>query len=264
MERKKQVITFQQGIIGHSLDIPVTASKYVAFGPASASFLNRLNGAFFQAAERPQPHTEYVSGGSLYDTVLPLPDQFDRQTLLMVDVPQPSGQGDFYGVQGHAQSLLQLAAKLLAARPSLRLIIRPHPYWGNLDLDACQRLAREYPFRCELSHPAWSLEDDLRRSSVALGIFSGALTVASASGLPAIFLQPEQGYRTGDLACFADGQTLTPEAAFDKISEILTDRHAYAEASSEALRNAREYYADGSNLDLNGAFFERLLRKGTA
>lgn len=260
-QRGKPVITFQQGVIAHTQDVPVTASKYVAFGQPSASFLARLNTRFFQAVGLPEPPVEYVNGGCLFDTLTVLPDQFDCQTLLMVDTQV--NQGDFYGIESQCQALLQLAERLLAADLPLRhVVIRPHPYWSNLDLEACQRLAREYPSRCELSHPVWSLQDDLRRSSVVVGIFSGALTVASACGLPTVFLETEQGYTTGDLACFGPGQTLEPDAAFRGIGKILTDRQAYAEARTQALRNAREYYADGANLDLSGAFFERLLRTG--
>ena len=40
-QRGKPVITFQQGVIGHTLDVPVTASKYVSFGQPSAAFLAR-------------------------------------------------------------------------------------------------------------------------------------------------------------------------------------------------------------------------------
>jgi hypothetical protein len=124
----------------------------------------------------------------------------------------------------------------------------------------CKHLIRQHPERCELSHPSWSLDDDLQRSSVVAGIFSGVLTVASACGLPSIFLQTEDGFVTADLACFSKGQTFRPDAAFSEICKILTDRKAYAEARSYALRNAREYYAGGTNLELNGALFERLLR----
>ena len=94
---------------------------------------------------------------------------------------------------------------------------------------------------------------------MVVGIFSGVLTVASACGLPSIFLQTDEGYATGDLACFSPNQTLLPDAAFCAISRILSDRQAYAQARIEALRNAREYYADATNLALTGAFFERLL-----
>ena len=258
-QRGKPVITFQQGVIAHTLDVPVTASKYVAFGRSSATFLARMNHKFFQAAGVSEPSVEYIGGGCLFDKILDLPDQFDNQTLLMVDVP--AAQSDFYGVESQCEVLLQLAEKLLASDlPLRRLVIRPHPYWSNLDLEACQRLVREHSTRCELSHPVWSLEDDLRRSSAVVGIFSGALTVASACGLPAIFLQTEQGYTTGDLACFSPRQTLLPDAAFCAIGKLLTNRQAYAEARIEALRNAREYYTNGVNVELNATFFERVLR----
>ena len=91
-QRGKPVITFQQGVIGHTLDVPVTASKYVAFGQSSASFLARMNRRFFQAAGMPEPPVEYVNGGCLFDTVIALPDQFAHQTLLMVDVPTGPGR----------------------------------------------------------------------------------------------------------------------------------------------------------------------------
>jgi hypothetical protein len=257
-QRGKPVITFQQGVIGHTLDVPVTASKYVAFGRTSSSLMRELNTRFFQAAGLPLSHVEYIDGGCIFDTVIDLPNQFDRQTLLLVDVHIPTR--DFYGIESQVQALLQLARRLLAADlPLRRLIIRPHPYWSDLDLESCKRLVRECPERCELSHPSWSLDDDLRRSSIVAGIFSGVLTVSSASGLPTIYLQTEQGFETADLACFAKDQTFEPDAAFSEISRILTDRKAYAEARSDALRNAREYYANGTDLDLSGAFFQRLL-----
>ena len=210
-----------------------------------------------------EPLVEYVHGGCSFDTLTVLPDQFAHQTLLMVDVP--TGQGDFYGLESQCRVLLQLADRLLTANlPLRRLVIRPHPYWNNLEFEDCKLLIRKHPTRCELSHPAWTLEDDLRRSSAAVGICSGVLTLASACGLPTIFLKTDQGYTTGDLACFSGHQTLLPDDAFCVIGNILSDRHAYAEARRHALRNAHEYYANGANLDLSAAFFERLLRKEPA
>ena len=259
LQRGKPVITFQQGVIGHSLDVPVTASKYVAFGQPSASFLARLNHEFFRAAEKPEPPVEYVLGGSLVDTVVPVADQFEHQTVLLVDVPVTPG--DFYGMEGQSQALLKMAARLMEADlPLRRLIIRPHPYWSNLDLEECKRLVREHPEKCELSHPAWNLAEDLGRSSIAIGISSGVLTVASACGIPAIFLQTQQGFATADLACFSPHQTLQPEAAFSEISKMLRDRHAYENARARALQNGREYYDHGKNMDFGAAFFDRLLR----
>ena len=259
LQRGKPVITFQQGVIGHSLDVPVTASKYVAFGQPSASFLALLNRRFFQAAEMPEPPVEYVLGGSLVDTVVPLTDQFEHQTVLLVDVPVTPG--DFYGMESQSRALLQMAARLMETDlPLRRLIIRPHPHWSNLNLEDCKRLVREHPEKCELSHPAWTLEDDLGRSSIVVGISSGVLTVASACGLPTVFLQTEAGFATADLACFSPDQTMQPEAAFSEISKMLRDRKAYENARARARQNGCKYYDRGKNMDFSAAFFEGLLR----
>lgn len=261
-ERGKPVITFQQGVIGHTLDVPVTATKYVAFGQASASFLDRMNKEFAASVGMPEPSVEFVKGGSLFDSLAELPDQFENQTLLMVDVPM--AQADFYGTEIQCKALLLLAERLLTADlPLRRIVIRAHPFWSNLDFEDCQHLVRKHSRRCELSHPSWSLADDLRRSSVAVGIFSGALTVASAAGLPTLFLQTEDGYTTGDLSCFSPDQTLLPDAAFCEISRILAVPSEYANARALALRNARQYYDEGKNANLSGAFFEHLLEKRT-
>jgi hypothetical protein len=105
----------------------------------------------------------------------------------------------------------------------------------------------------------WSLEDDLRRASVVVGIASGVLTAASACGLPAIFLRTEQGFKIRDLECFSPEQMLLPDEAFREVSRLLTDRETYAEARKVAMRNASEYYTNGANAVLDGAFFTRLL-----
>jgi hypothetical protein len=258
MQRGKPVITFQEGVIGYTLNVPITASKFVAFGDPSASVLAHTNRRFFDAVGLPEPPIDYVNAGSLFDTLVPLPDQFSLQTVLIVNLHFDSR--DTWGTDGQTQALLQLAEELLAAKlPLRRLVIRPHPHWSNYDLEACLKLVREHRDVCELSHPIWPLEDDLRRSSVVVGIWSGALTVASACGLPTIFLQTEQGFRTRDLACFSPAQTLLPDAAFREVSRLLTDSQRYAEAREVALRNGSEYYASGANAVLDGAFFTRLL-----
>lgn len=259
MQRGKPTITFQQGVIGHTLDVPITASKLVAFGAPSASVLAETNRRFFDAVGAAEPPVKYFNAGSFIDTLSALPDQFHRQTVLIIDMH--SVPRDFCGTEGETQALFRLAERILTARlPLRRLVIRPHPQWSSLDLDACLKLVREHRDLCELSHPIWPLEDDLRRSSIVVGIWSGVLTVASACGLPTIFLQTEQGFKTRDLACFSPAQTLLPDAALCHIGELLTDHRAYAEARGVAQRNGAEYYTDGANAPLDGAFFERLLR----
>lgn len=263
MQRGKPVITFQQGVITHTTDFPITASKFVAFGAPSASVLAQGNQRFFDAVGLAEPPIDYVQAGSLFDTVLPLSDQFSLQTVLLVDLH--SIPGDSFGTEGQTQSLLHLAKELLAAKlPLRRLVIRPHPSWSNFDLETCLNLVRRNRDVCELSHPIWSLEDDLRRSSVVVGVASGVLSVASTCGLPTIFLQTDQGFATRDLACFSPAQTLLPDAAFREISRLLTEPHSYAEARIVARRNGSEYYANGANATLDGAFFTRMLSGGPA
>ena len=261
IQRGKPVITFQQGVVDHTLDVPITASKYVAFGAPSASVLAESSRRFFAAVRSPEPPVEYINAGSLFDVIAPLADQFSLQTLLFVD--SHAVPGDPWGTGKEVEALMQLAKKVLKAKlPLNRLIIRPHPHWHNHDLSACLQLVREHRGVCELSHPVWPLEDDLCRSSVVVGVASGVLTIASASGLPTIFMRTEQGYKIRDLECFSPAQTLLPDAAFSEVSKLLADREAYAEARKAAMRNASEYYTNGANAALDGDFFTRLLNKG--
>lgn len=261
LERGKPVIAFQQGVVDYTMDVPIVASKFVGFGASSNSVLAKLNRRFFDAVGSPEFPVEFVPAGSLFDVLLLLPDQFSLQTVLLIDAH--AVEGDPFGTGAEVQSLLQLAENLLSTQPSLRrLVIRPHPHWTGHDLGACQELVRKYRDVCELSHPVWPLEDDLRRSSVVVGLASGVLTVASASGLPTIFLRKEQGFRIQELECFSPEQTLLPDAAFHEVSKLLTDREAYGEARKVAMHNASKYYENGANAVLDGAFFTGLLNNG--
>jgi len=258
LERGGPVITFQQGVVDHTLDVPITASKFVAFGASSVSVLAEANRRFSDAVRSPKRPAEYIPAGSLFDVITKLPDQFSLQSLLLVD--SHSVARDPWGTGKEAIALVDLAERVLKAKlPLKRLIIRPHPHWTSHDLSACLRLGREYRDVCELSHPVWPLEDDLGRATMVAGIASGVLTVASASGLPTIFLRTEGGFRIQDLECFAPEQTLLPDEAFRRISQLLTDHDAYAEARETAMRNAGNYYEKGANAVLNGAFFTSLL-----
>src|SRR5215831_3628948 len=258
IHRGKPVITLQQGVVDHTLDVPITASKFVAFGASSASVLAESSRRFFEAVGSAERKVDYVSAGSLFDKLMPLSDQFEMRSLLLIDAHAVSR--DPWGTRKETEALLWIAEEILGAKlPLKRLIIRPHPHWNNHDLEACLDLVRKHRDLCEVSHPVWPLEDDLRRASVVLGIASGVLTVASASGLPTIFLRTEQGFEIQDLKCFSPEQTLLPDASFREIGQLLTDPEAYAEARQIALRNGREYYANGRNAALDGAFFSRLL-----
>jgi hypothetical protein len=258
VERGKPVITFQQGIVDYTLDVPIVASKFVAFGASSASVLAQLNRRFFEAVGSPEPPIDFVPAGSLFDVLPSLPDQFSLRSVLLIDAdPVP---GDPWGTKREVQALLEMAEKLLASeQPLQRLVIRPHPHWSDHDLSTCLELVQRHRNKCELSHPVWPLEDDLRRSSIVAGIASGVLTVASASGLPTIFLRTEGGFSIRDLECFSPQQTIFPDAAYREVSRLLSDPGYYSDARQVAIRNASEYYAGGANAALDGKFFTSLL-----
>jgi len=261
LERGKPVVTFQQGVVDYTLDVPIIASKFVAFGESSANVLAQLNSRFFDAVGSPRTPVEFFPVGSLFDVLPSLSDQFSLQSVLLIDAY--SVPGDPWGTNREVQALLEVAERLLTAGPPLqRLIIRPHPHWSDFDFGSALELVRAHRDKCELSHPVWTLEEDLRRASVVVGISSGVLTVASASGLPTIFLRTEQGYSIRDLECFSPEQTLLPDAAFQEVSKLLTDPQSYVEARKVALRNAGKYYAGGANAALDGAFFTRILSDG--
>ena len=228
LDRGKPVITFQQGVVDYTSDIPIVASKFVSFGASSSSVLAELNSRFFEAVGSPEPPIEFFPAGSLFDVLPSLSDQFALQTVLLIDAyPVP---GDPWAMNRELQALMELAERLLTADLTLqRLIIRPHPQWSDFDLTAALELVRKHRNRCELSHPVWSLEEDMRRASVVVGISSGVLTAASASGLPTIFLRTEQGYSIRDLECFSPEQTLLPDEAF-RVSKLLVHSESYAEA----------------------------------
>ena len=221
----------------------------------------RMNRAFHDAVGLPEPCVKFVPGGSLYDIILDLPNQFDRHSLLVIDDPDPSG---FYGLDIHHRGVLRAVEKILRESvPLRRVIVRPHPFMGNLDLEPWKQLVRDFPDSCEISSSAWTLEDDLKRVSVVIGSTSGALTVASACGLPTIYVGTDS-FATGDLECFLQGQSFLPDDASRAINQVLNDPDAYAVARGLSLKNAREYYEKGSNLEMDGAFVDRLLNESSA
>jgi hypothetical protein len=220
-----------------------------------------MNRSFFQSVGIAEPPVQFVPGGCLIDNVLSFPNEFSKRTLLVID--EPVGADEIYGIGPERQAVLELVEKLLNSSTPPRVIVRPHPYWNSEGLEAWKSIIRKFPHFIELSHAAWTLEDDLSRSSVVLGILSGALTVAAASGLPSFFISTEGGYWTEDLGCFRRGQIYPPKEALREITGALHDTHTYAKAREAALRNARDYYACGSNLTLSSDFFERLLYSKT-
>ena len=161
LERGNHAITFQQGVIGHA-GRSRYSFKVCGIWRSLRVFIPRGDTAFLMQPGCPSgPSNIFRAGASLTKCAI---HPINRSpNVLMVDVQ--ANAGDFYGVADQCQALLELAERLLNAElPLCRLIIRPHPHWSDLNLESLQAFARKYSSRCELSHPAWPLEDDLRRS----------------------------------------------------------------------------------------------------
>lgn len=256
-QRGVPVTTLQQGVISHTMDVPVVADQYVCFGESSATTLRALDADFAEATGRGTQCQEYVPVGSLIDPIEPSTPPFEARTLLVIG--QFTGWAvDYYGLEQHQNKLRRLIRRLLEDTSAVeRVVIRPHPAAGDSSVWA--QLRNEFPHLVHLSsshdHP---ISDDLACSSVALGLFSGALATAAAWGRPTFFLRTPGGYATPDLAPFS-AQTGTARELFDQIRSTLSDRKTYREACVASRRAASTYYHQGDASTFPASRIDELL-----
>jgi hypothetical protein len=251
------VTTLQQGVVSHTMDVPVRADRYVCFGEASRSALSALDRDFADAVDRPVQCTEYVPAGSLIDPIETPPPAFGTHTLLVVG-QFTDWATDYYGLHDQKADLLDVLHRLLASGTELREVrVRPHPAatthttWAPLRAD--------FPERVTLSdgHER-PIADDLRDASAAIGLFSGALATAAAWGRPTFFLKPPGGFRTPDRAPFA-GLAGTGGTLLERIQEVLQSRSAYRRQAQAARAAAANYYQGGEAAALTPSFVDGLL-----
>lgn len=261
--RGRRLVTFQQGVVSHSIDVPTRADTYVCFGRSSQRVLERMDRAFAEAAgddatERAEGGTQYVRAGSFFDPVVRVDGGFAQHTVLVFD--QTVGWAmRYYGLQAQQDALQRLVRRLLAESDALdRLVVRLHPARPQSSAGAWQNLAEAFPERLVLSGRERPIVDDLRRASVALGLFSGALATAAACGLPTCFLTTPGGFYTPDLDCFAERFGEENEL-FETIQALLRDREAYRRAQEACLERARDYYESGTACSFDEALVERIL-----
>lgn len=251
-QRGVPVTTLQQGVVSHTMDVPVRADRYLCFGPASETTLRALDGDFASATGAPTQCDRYEPVGSLIDPVEAPPPAFEAGTLLVIG--QFTGWAtDYYGLHRHRDALLALVRRLLAEAEGLRqVVVRPHPADGNAAL--WSSLQEQFPARVALSSAyERSISVDLRQSSAVLGLFSGALATAAAWGRPTFFLQVDDGYRTPDLAPFSE-QEGRADRLFERIRETMSDRTAYARTANACREAARHYFHQGGEADIAEAF----------
>ncbi|ACK64148.1 hypothetical protein PCC8801_0041 [Rippkaea orientalis PCC 8801] len=251
-KRGKKTIAFQHGVISHTLDIPVTVNRFLTFGKQSAQFLQELNQEFAKTTGQTNLCTDFQACGAMIDDIEIQVNNFNKKTVLIVDQSVQRSMS-FYGTESQIKVLEILLEKLLMQEEINKVIIRPHPE-ANIS-DFWVSCKHSYPDKFELSHPKFKLDMDIKRSSVAIGLFSGALAIAAASGLPTYWLKTPNGYYTRDLSCF-DPFALSEEVILEDIITILSSQTLYLERRKAILELSQLYYKDNKKIN----FDENLLK----
>ncbi|MBE9062858.1 hypothetical protein [cf. Phormidesmis sp. LEGE 11477] len=260
LARQKKVVTLQQGVIGHSLDVPIMAHQYLCFGSSSKQMSSQMESAFAEATGRYPVCEDYVPVGSLFDPILDLSDNFSRRTLLVLD-QSTRWANHLYGLEEQTAALTRLITLLCEASGVLRkVVIRPHP--ASVDSQQWQRLAARFPEQCEISSPTQSLADDFGRAAIAVSLFSGASVTAAASGLPSFFLKTPNGYYTQDLAC-CDDQFLDVESLHQTIEQLCADETVYRRWQQRCRQNASAYYDKNQVCQFEPELMQKILPKAS-
>jgi hypothetical protein len=242
----KQVITLQHGVISSSGFFPVLADTVITFGEASANFLKQADAHFAQMTGSLPFARRYVPAGSLFDEIADVGDTFAHRTLLVIDQDNV-GARRFYGLHGAIEALHQVVRDCATQLKGIHIVYRLHPSARKPPewVQSIQRKGGDV----EVSQGVPLLQD-IARSTVAIGLFSGALTVAAACGVPTVFVWKEGWFYTPDLACF--GQCfLSPEEAMDRVWELMTSSTAYAQWQRCAIAGGEGYYSRRQQADLD-------------
>lgn len=253
-QRHKKVVTLQQGVVGHTLDIPILAHQYLCFGESSENLLRKMEARFFQATEQKNICQDYVRVGAIFDPILEL-NNFREKTVLILD-QTTRWANHLYGLEEQEAALTRLVAQLGEGERGIsKVIIRPHP--ASTDLQKWQQLASSLD-KCELSERKFSLSDDLNRSSVTISIFSGGSVAAAAGGLPSFFIRTPNGYYTPDLACFEE-QCLSSDRLLSTIERLCTDEQYYRQVQQQCSQAAQIYYENNRACEFNDKLIDKIL-----
>lgn len=231
----KPVVTLQHGVISSSGFFPVLATTVLTFGRSSADFMAREDRRFAQRCGTPVYAREYIPVGSLFDEIRPVPDGFHHRTVLVIDQYNASAER-FYGLNNAYRRLPQAVMRLLHRVPSARVRLRLHPsqrelgYWAEIAGG-----------QMEVSKDV-ALHDDLAHATIAVGLFSGALTIAAVSGVASFFVWEPGWFYTPDLACFNNTCFVDVESFVDVAAVCLTSAEEYHLQREKVLQSAGDYY----------------------
>ena len=255
----KPTVSFQHGVISTYCGyLPVVATRLVCYGQASIEILRASDQSLADRAGRRPFCKQFVPAGSLVDDIDPFPSRYEERTLLVIDQDKNKHVNQFYGISFEFDALQATVRTVLERIPQIsRVIVRAHP--SNKNPDRWLSLAVEYPHRIEISPPSHGLNFDLSRSSVAIGLFSGALVTAAACGVPSMFLWKPGWYYTPDLACFTTDFFVSPESVPGYLSKVLSTPDVYNEARDKAIAVSKQYYHNGETCMFSPEFVESLL-----
>ncbi len=245
----KPVVTLQHGVISSSGFFPVLATTVLTFGQSSADFLKREDERFARWCNTSVYARNYIPVGSLFDEIHSVPEGFQYRAVLLIDQYNPAASA-FYGLEEAFRRLPEVVLEVARRVAGARIILRLHPSQQQVpewvkDASANIVISQGVP-----------LHEDLARSTLAVGLFSGALTIAAASGVPTFFLWEPEWFYTPDLSCFANGNFVSAEEFVERAVACLTSRDAYQQERRLAMHNAEGYYAGGRQVDFESVVEE--------
>jgi len=258
VEEGKTVVTTQHGVISTPATfVPIIATRKLCFGSASVNTMINLDQELASQAKRTPYCQDFIPVGSFFDDVSVLPSNFDQKTMLVVD-QHLSWTEHFYGIKEEFQTLQDIMLIISNSNTGLRkLIVRLHP--RNKKSHYWLELVHQYPEFVEISDPVHnSLSDDLKRSSLTLGLFSGALATAAARGIPPMFLWQPGWYYTPDLSCFARDFFFRPDEIVTWIKHFMSNPEAYETLRQKAIDSSFRYYHGRKMCDFDPELIERI------
>lgn len=235
--RGKHVVTLQHGVISSMGFFPILADTVVTFGKASGTFMQKVDAQFGQLTGMLPFARRFEPAGSLFDDLEEVGDTFHHRTLLVIDQDNLAARR-FYGLDNALAELHGVVAKCARVIEGITVIYRLHPSAKDVP-GWVQKLQKECG-NIQVSQGV-PLLDHLKRSTAALGLFSGALTVAAACGVPSFFLWEEGWYYTPDLSCFR-GSFMECKELTQIVRSVMNSRQEYNQWQSKALESSEEYY----------------------
>jgi hypothetical protein len=189
-----------------------------------------------------------------------LPAQQEKKSLLVIDQGISWATRFYYGRFNVQKTFVSKLIECLKDLQTLgSLIVRLHPDSDTKDVWA--GAAKEFPDKVEIEKMDASMLDSLRKASVAIGLFSGALTVAAACGVPSFFMWHPGWFYTSDLSCFKQNCFVQPDRFIPLLKTLLTDASEYLKYRDLSIAAAAKYYHRGTSCAFDKEFMDKLLER---